>query len=213
MTRLSHPLRANMIKTKFTALFSALTFAGLVFAAPVSAQISQAEAEGFTQTLVTQLRQIAQNDGLGDQAQDRAYRQALQSRLASESIGSFLFKGVPEELPTSAQKETYNQLFPNYIAAAFAAQIGELADRQINIVESRARGDDEVIVRSELVNDAGVKKASIDWRIRDINGQPRLLDVLVERSSPLVTKRQEFSSLAEREGVEALLEHMRLIAQ
>ena len=59
---------------------------------------------------------------------------------------------------------------------------------------------------------AGIKKASIDWRIRDVDGEPRLLDVLVERVSPLVTKRQEFSSLAKREGIDALLEHMEKIA-
>ena len=119
---------------------------------------------------------------------------------------------MPADLPTEAQKVTYNQLFPSYIAAAFASEIGGLAERDINITDSRERGETEVIVRSDLVNDAGVKKASIDWRIREIDGQPRLLDVLVERVSPLVTKRQEFSSLAKREGVDALIAHMKTVA-
>jgi len=166
----------------------------------------------FTKTLVAELGQIAKDESLSDDAQDKAYRSALKSRLASESIGKFLFKGVPEDLPTSAQTATYNELFPDYIAAAFAAQIGGLAERQINVTQSKARGERDVIVRSELVNNAGLKKASIDWRIRDIDGQPRLLDVLVERSSPLVTKRKEFSSLVKREGVDALLAHMDTIA-
>ena len=98
------------------------------------------------------------------------------------------------------------------MAWAFASQIGGLAEQQIKVTESRPRGEREVIVRSELVNSAGIKKASIDWRIREVDGEPRLLDVLVERVSPLVTKRQEFSSLAKREGIEALLEHMEKIA-
>jgi len=176
------------------------------------AQIAPAEAESFTKTLVAELGQIAKDESLSETAQDKAYRGALKSRLASESIGKFLFKGIPEDLPTAAQVATYNELFPDYISAAFASQIGELAERQINVTQSKARGEREVIVRSELVNSAGVKKASIDWRIRDIDGQPRLLDVLVERSSPLVTKRQEFSSLAKREGVDALLVHMEKVA-
>ena len=136
----------------------------------------------------------------------------MKSRLATESIGKFLFKSVPADLPTPAQKSTYDSLLPNYIAGAFASQIGGLAEQKINVTQSRPRGEREVIVRSELVNSAGIKKASIDWRIREVDGEPRLLDVLVERVSPLVTKRQEFSSLAKREGIEALLEHMEKIA-
>lgn len=174
-----------------------------------SAQIDQAQAESFTKTLVLELGQIAKNDSLGEDVQNKAFRDALERRLAAESIGRFLFKGVPDDLPTPAQIETYNELFPSYIAAAFASQIGALAERQINVTESRPRGDREVIVRSELVNNAGIKKASIDWRVRWIDGQPRLLDVLVERTSPLVSKRQEFSSLAKRKGVEAILDHMK----
>ena len=191
------------LKTIVLGVVSTVMMAGSAFA------LDQSEAKGFTDGLIVELGQIANDGALNEDARDRAYRGALQSRLATESIGKFLFKSVPADLPTEAQKATYNQLFPSYIAAAFASEIGGLAEREINITDSRARGDTEVIVRSELVNSAGVKKASIDWRIREINGQPRLLDVLVERVSPLVTKRQEFSSLAKREGVDAILTHMK----
>jgi len=200
----------SMMKRLTACLIGLFTIA--LFSSSAFAQISTTDAEIFTKALVVELGQIAQNESLSDTAQEQAYRDALKSRLASDSIGKFLFKGVPEELPTSAQIATYNDLFPDYIAAAFASQIGGLAERQINVTQSKARGTRDVIVRSELVNSAGLKKASIDWRIRDIDGQPRLLDVLVERSSPLVSKRQEFSSLVKREGVDALLAHMETIA-
>lgn len=196
-----------------TAKIVTMSLVSLTFMSQTAfAQITQSEAKNFTNDLVVELGKIAKDESLNDAAQDRAYRQALKKRLAIESIGKFLFKSVPADLPTPAQKSTYNNLFPNYIAGAFASQIGGLAERQINVTESRPRGEREVIVRSELVNNAGIKKASIDWRIREIDGKPRLLDVLVERVSPLVTKRQEFSSLAKREGIEALLDHMKKVA-
>ena len=75
------------------------------------------------------------------------------------------------------------------------------------------RSETEAIVQSHLVDNAGRKKASIDWRLRWVDGEPRLLDVLVERVSPLVTKRQEFSSLAKRDGVDALLDYMKGVSQ
>ena len=185
----------------------------LMISAPASAQsLSQDDAKGFTEALVVELRTIAKDGALSDTSRDRAYRDALQRRLVTDQIGAFLFKSIPDGSATDAQLREYNQLFPSYISAAFASKIGDLAERQINVTESRARGEKEVIVRSELLDDAGFKKASIDWRIREVNGQPRLLDVLVQGVSPLVTKRQEFASLAKRKGVDALLDYMKKIA-
>jgi len=203
--------RNSLLKTIKT---TSLTFlASMMMAGTAFANANQGEAESFTTSLVQELGQIAQNDALGDSIQMDSFRDALKRRLAAKSIGKFLLKGVPADTITPQQLDTYNQLFPSYIASAFASQIGGLAERQINVTQSRARGENEVIVRSELVNKKGIKKASIDWRIRWINAQPRLLDVLVERSSPLVSKRQEFSSLAKREGFDAVLAHMKSVAK
>ncbi|MEP1231108.1 MAG: ABC transporter substrate-binding protein [Litorimonas sp.] len=167
------------------------------------------QAEKFTQALIVELSDVAKRSDLSDTSRDLAYRDVLQAKLATESIGKFLFKGAPSELATDAQRAEYEALFPSYIAATFAAQIGELAERQINVKASRLRGDTEALVRSELVDKNGIKKASIDWRLRWIDDEPFLLDVLVERISPLVSKRKEFSSLASRDGVDALLAHMK----
>jgi len=203
--------KSEILATSRRVFIVGLTSA-MMMAGTANAQISQDQAEGFTKTLVAELGQIAKDGTYSETARDQAYRQALQSRLGSEAIGKFLLKGIPDGAASPAQLARYKTLFPSYIAAAFATQIGGLAERQINVTQSRARGEREVIVRSELVNNSGIKKASIDWRIRAIKGEPRLLDVLVERSSPLVTKRQEFSSLVKRDGMDALLAHMESVA-
>ncbi len=209
-----------MFKTISRRSFHGNTLRALCAAALLSASAAmpafaadKAQAEGFTQALIAELSDVAKRPNLSDGARDDAYRDVLQAKLATESIGKFLFKGTPSELATPQQRAEYDALFPSYIAATFAAQIGELAERQINVKASRLRGDTEALVRSELVDKSGIKKASIDWRLRWIDDEPFLLDVLVERISPLVSKRKEFSSLAERDGVEALLAHMREAAK
>jgi len=193
------------------ALLAATLLSGASFMPAFAADKTQAES--FTHALIMELSDVAKQGELTDRARDLAYRDVLQAKLATESIGKFLFKGAPSELATPAQISEYEALFPSYIAATFAAQIGELAERQINVKASRLRGDTEALVRSELVDKSGVKKASIDWRLRWIDDEPYLLDVLVERISPLVTKRKEFSSLAKRDGVDALLAHMKAASE
>lgn len=198
-----------------TKAMRALCTAALISAAstlPVFAA-DKTQAESFTKALVTELSAVAKQGGLTEPARDLAYRDVLQAKLATESIGKFLFKGAPSELATATQRREYETIFPAYIAATFAAQIGELAERQINVKASRLRGDTEALVSSELVDRNGIKKASIDWRLRWIDDEPYLLDVLVERISPLVTKRKEFSSLAQHDGVDALLAHMKDVSE
>jgi len=143
--------------------------AGLVMStltATSALAMDKVQAETFTQALVSELSDVANRSGLSDSDRDAAYRNVLQEKLATESIGKFLFKGAASELATAEQHAEYQALFPSYIAATFASQIGELAERQINVKSSRLRGDTEALVRSELVDKNGIKKASIDWRLR-----------------------------------------------
>lgn len=181
--------------------------------APAFAQADKTSAAHFTQALVDELSDVANDASLSESARNSGYRTVLKDNLATQSIGKFLFKGAPTELANETQKSAYQTLFPDFIAAAFADEIGGLAERDIEIKRSLVRSETEAIVQSHLVDNAGRKKASIDWRLRWVDGEPRLLDVLVERVSPLVTKRQEFSSLAKRDGVDALLDYMKGVSQ
>lgn len=165
-------------------------------------------ARVFTESLVSALAQVATDADLDESARRDALRTTLRERLAVGTIGRFLFRGTPDDLADAAQRARYHALFPDYIAAAFADQIGSLAERHIEVQDVRIRNEREAIVRSDLLDNAGKTRATIDWRLRWQAEGPRLLDVLVERISPLVRKRQEFSALAARDGVEALLVHM-----
>jgi len=186
----------------------ALALAGAAHGEPAPSADHEASAKAFTDALVADLGAAANDETLSAAGRETALRDILRERLEVEAIGRFLFRGAPDDLASAEQRDAYMTLFPDYIAAAFAEEIGELAGRRIEVGRAILRGDDEAIVQSRLVNSAGVEKARIDWRLRWRDGEPLLLDVMVERVSPLVTKRQEFSSIAERRGVDALLAHM-----
>jgi phospholipid transport system substrate-binding protein len=196
---------------RFRAALLGLAFAlvgGLAHGEDATGADPKASAKEFASALVADLGAAANDPALTDMAREAALRDVLRERLEVEAIGRFLFRGAPDDLASSDQRDAYMTIFPDYIAAAFAEEIGELAGRRIEVGRAILRGDDEAIVQSKLVDTAGIEKAKIDWRLRWRDGDPLLLDVMVERVSPLVTKRQEFSSIAERRGVDALLAHM-----
>ncbi len=181
----------------------------VLFANSALAQSQTEQAKEFARVLVEELTANANDPALDEAQKSDQYRIILRDKLAADPIGRFLFNGSPNALATEMQRQQYTELFPDYIAASFADQIGALAEREIIILGAVSRGDQEAIVQSRLLDASGREKAVIDWRLRWYDGEPQLLDVLVERVSPLVTKRQEFSSLASRQGVDALLAHMR----
>ncbi|MEM9840590.1 MAG: ABC transporter substrate-binding protein [Pseudomonadota bacterium] len=177
--------------------------AGLFALSFASAQVP--EAETFVVGLVTELRQNAEQQGEGSPA----VRATLEENLATESIGKFLLAGDAAKSATDDQRARYDALFPQYIAAAYAEEIGQLTSREIRVTRSLERRPGDVIVQSALYDDRGAKRASIDWRVR---GTPesgyKLLDVLVERISPLITRRQSFSERVRNDGMDGLLAHM-----
>lgn len=202
------PLRRGGFSRVDRAVLLALSCL-LVFALGARAQTErEASAGAFAQALVQDLATVANDVSIDEAARERQYRDVLRARLAVDTIGRFLFAGAPDKLATDEERARFETLFPDYIAAAFATEIGELAERRIEAQKVILRGENEAIVQSLLLGSDGKVRATIDWRIRFVEEAPFLLDVLVERVSPLVAKRQEFSAIARRDGVDALLDTM-----
>ena len=184
-------------------MFSALS-AVLVLVTSAHAE-RQPEAEAFIVAVVNELKSAAEEHG--DASQE--VRQVLEDNLATEAIGRFLLAGEAADNASEDQRARYDTLFPRFIAAAFAEEIGQLTSRRIDVTGSLERKPGDLIVQSALYDSADVKRAGIDWRVRVLEtGELKLLDVLVERISPLITRRQTFSSIVEDEGVEGLLAYM-----
>ncbi|NRA29573.1 MAG: ABC transporter substrate-binding protein, partial [Parvularculaceae bacterium] len=156
-------------------------------------------------SLVGELKTQAETEGEGS----LAVRNTLEENLATESIGKFLLAGKAAKEATTQQRARYDTLFPSYIAAAYAEEIGQLTARDIRVKNSLERKPGDIIVQSDLFDSKGAKRASIDWRVRVTGeGEHKLLDVLVERISPLITRRQSFSKTVKDEGLDGLLTHM-----
>ncbi|MEM6745783.1 MAG: ABC transporter substrate-binding protein [Pseudomonadota bacterium] len=163
------------------------------------------ESEAFIVGVVDELKSAA--DTHGDASPE--VRQVLEDNLATEAIGRFLLAGDAAESATDDQRTRYDTLFPRFIAAAFAEEIGQLTSRRIDVTSSLERRPGDIIVQSALFDDKDVKRANIDWRVRILEtGENKLIDVLVERISQLTIRRQTFSSIVDEEGVEGLLAYM-----
>lgn len=184
--------------------------ATLTIAAPATAQESDPFLEtsgAYIAELVAELAIIAQETE-DDEARARQLRDALSDDLAVEAMARFTLSAELREGAPPDVLARYDALFPDYMATAFASQIELLARQTIEVRDTRRIRDDEVVVRTEILNAQGRDAATLLWRLREVDEQPKVLDVLVERMSRLVGLRAEFRSIVERDGLAALVDRM-----
>jgi phospholipid transport system substrate-binding protein len=52
----------------------------------------------------------------------------------------------------------------------------------------------------------------VDFRVQESNGELKIVDVLVANVSLIVTKRSEFDSVIQREGVDGLMKRLKQVS-
>ena len=69
----------------------------------------------------------------------------------------------------------------------------------------------ELFQLSTLIERPNNPSFTLDWRVADINGQPRVVDVIAEGTSLRLTTRSEYAAVIQRNSgrVASLLEAMR----
>jgi len=93
----------------------------------------------------------------------------------------------------------------------YASRFGEYNGETFEVVSHRVDGKSDFLVNSFVKGLSGGAPLKIDWRVRNKDGNMKVIDVIVEGVSMTLTQRSDFASVIQRGGgdVEALLEHLR----
>ena len=75
---------------------------------------------------------------------------------------------------------------------------------------SQQRTEDDTLVTT-VVERPSSAPVNLDWRVADVGGHPRIVDLVAEGTSLRLTQRSEYSSVIQRGGnqISALLTAMR----
>ena len=189
-----------------------LLLAGLVVlgAAPAHAQqmdINRATAfvDRAGQELVNAI-----NDPRLNQTQRRdKVANILRVAIDIEGTGRFIL-GRYVRQASPAELQDYLKLFDEIIIRNLSARFGEYRGVKFSLGRSQQRTEEDALV-STLVERPNTPPFTLDWRVAEINGQPRVVDVIAEGTSLRLTTRSEYSAVIQRNGgrVTALLDAMR----
>ena len=164
-------------------------------------------AVAFAKAMTTDATAALTDEAADQFARLENFRTVLADGMALDVIGKFMI-GETRKSMSDTQLARYEAVFPNYITRQYAEQFEEIVGKPLQVVEAKAVGARDVIVRTEFERREGAP-VMVDWRIRELrSGDRKAIDIIVSGVSIMLVKREEFSSFIASNGVDALLDRL-----
>lgn len=175
---------------------------------PALAQMDAGRASAFIQTTGDELVRVLNSNAAVAQRREQV-AVILRRAVDIEGTGRFIL-GRWWRVATPAEQQEYLRLFEESLIRNLASRFGEFQGVRFSLGRSQARTEEDVLVTT-LVERPGISPLTLDWRVADVNGQPKIVDLVAEGTSLRLTQRSEYSSVIQRGGnqVSALLSAMR----
>lgn len=195
-----------VLRSVLTALF----VAALAFS-PISAkaQITPDGAKNFIQSMGDQaIDVLSQKDASLQQREDK-FRGILSDGFAIPQIGQFVAGNYWKQASPDQQRE-YLTIFSEWIVKTYAMRFGGYSGEKFSVSDTKVNEQDkDVFVATRIDRPAGKQPILASWRVREIGGKPKIVDVQVDGVSMLVTHRSEFSSVGAQGGVAAIIDSLK----
>ena len=179
----------------------AVVFAALI---PSSAMAQQATAraviEQFHYSLVEMMKS---GPNLGFSGRRERLSPAVNGSFDLAFMAKYTAGGAWDKM-TPDQQNRLVAAFAEFTLANYASRFKKFSGQRFEVVseiESKAK---DTLVRTELVKSDG-EKIGIDYLLRNGTGGWRIIDIFVKRISELATRKSEYVSIIQRDGVEALI--------
>ncbi|MEM6812326.1 MAG: ABC transporter substrate-binding protein [Pseudomonadota bacterium] len=185
-------------------------FAFFFFAAPTSvhAALSSSKAQDFVESMGAEAISFLKNSNLSSSAKQEKFRALLNRNFDLKTIGRFAM-GRHWRTATPEQQKKYLRLFENMVVDIYASRFQEYEGQNFEVKSVREAGKNDFIVTSHIIPQGG-QTVQVDWRVRDRNGSPKIIDVIIEGVSMSLTQRSDFASVIQRGGgnVAVLISHL-----
>ena len=180
-----------------------------VAAAPVRAATTPPdEASKFVEDLGNRAVALFSNYSPSEAAKsEEEFRKIFREGFDFQLIGRFVL-GRFWHSATPEQQAEYRKLFEDWVLNTYTRRIGAYRGETFKITGVHTIQDDDALVDTEIVRpDAPPIKAG--WRVRSVDGQMKIIDVMVEGVSMALTQRQEFASVIQNKGLDGLLDELK----
>lgn len=175
----------------------------------IEALRADGDSSEFVRSFIDALAAAAESTAEGSVERRKEVGAILTEGMAVDRMQAFMLAKRHREAASADEISEFEALFKRYIVSQWGDSIEQLVTRRIDLGEARELKPGDYAVRSKLYNDAGAERADIIWRVLDVGGEKKLVDVTVNGMSFSADRRAQFSAVVKNEGFNALLSHMR----
>ncbi len=170
-------------------------------------EISSAKPDQFIQGLADKaISVLSDKRGTFDDREKRL-RTVLRDDFAMKKIGRFAV-GKHWRAMSIEQKRQYHELFEEWILKTYSIRLGGYSGETVNVIKTIKAGATDVFVRTRI-DSRKRNSLMIDWRVRRVKNRFKIIDVVVEGVSMLVTQKAEFGAVIRERGVDGLINVLR----
>jgi phospholipid transport system substrate-binding protein len=180
--------------------FLLIPLLALALAAATAMAAPPADPPGFVNDLLSKALQSLNNKQLTQQQRDKEFRDVLDRDFDMPRISRFVL-GRYWSVADQQQRQEFQKLFEDYLVKAYGERFSQYNGEQVKIIGSRPESDTVTLVSSQVLRPNGAPPAKVDWRVRkDGSGDFKIVDIDVEGVSMLLTQREQFGSVIQRNG-------------
>lgn len=180
------------------AILTGVSSLALTAALPsIAVGLSQNAAVSFIQKVVADVHVIINSGKPEDQMLvdfDAIFRDYGEVSLIAKTA-----LGAPGRKASKSQLSAYIKAFQGYISRKYGRQFQKFAGAEINVISSRDAGTKGVLVKS-LVDRPVKSDFDLEWWVIEINGRPKMFDLIIEGISLISSERTEIGALLESVG-------------
>ncbi len=175
-------------------------------AGAAQAQVAPDAAKAFIQQTGQQLAAVVNGSGSLGQKADQL-RQLVDQDVAVDQVGDYVL-GRYRSIATPDQHTQFLQLFHQLLAFNITHEISAYQGVTFMVNSAAPMGNDTVV--DTTISRPGQQPADVGWAVDEVNGSPKIVDVIVAGTSLRITTRNDYDSVIVNNGgqVSALLNAM-----
>jgi phospholipid transport system substrate-binding protein len=105
-----------------------------------------------------------------------------------------------------AQQQEFMQEFQDHLAAIYGRRLDDYRNEKVEIVGDRREPNGDSTVQTRILRGGGSNDIQVDYRLRESNGQWKVIDFIVEEISMVANFRSQFQDIVASGGPEKLLQ-------
>lgn len=191
----------------FVSTLSAVLVLVLSTFRPATAQTDPAGAAQFIQWMADQAIGTLKNPSVTLEQREAAFRNIMRTAFDIEFIGRFVL-GRAWQTASTEEKSDYIQLFGEYLVKTYSRRLSAYNGETFSVLNSQPAGEQDAVVRTRIDRPSAAP-INADWRVRIIQGQYKVVDIVVEGVSMGLTQRSDFTAVVQSGGMPALIGQLR----